>query len=71
MFQRGSTRIEMMLIDAVVSQPAGADETARNAARSLRQVAESPVPPEFRERLLQRNPINRELLALASRLLGR
>jgi len=50
----------------------GAMDDARVAARSGRDwvhhVAEQHVPAEFRSGFLHRNPVNRELLALAARL---
>jgi hypothetical protein len=54
-------------------EAAGAGADARAAARSGRdwvhQTAEAHVPAEFRDSFLHRNPVNRELLALAARQL--
>ena len=36
----------------------------------IQRVADEQVPPEFRDGFLNRNPVNRELLALGSRLDG-
>ncbi|TXH48528.1 MAG: hypothetical protein E6Q93_26525 [Burkholderiaceae bacterium] len=49
----------------------GGDERARllhDAQAWIRQTAQQRVPAEFRDSFLHRNPVNRELLALAARL---
>lgn len=57
---------------AVVLQRAGhTDEARRVVSRGeawLREIAGQGVPPEFRDSFLNRNPVNRELLRLATRL---
>jgi uncharacterized ferritin-like protein (DUF455 family) len=40
----------------------------QRAARWVNETAQKRVPPEFRDSFLNRNPVNRELLTLASRL---
>lgn len=63
---------ERWLASARVLHAAGRrDEAARGlaaAAATIRRIARDEVPPEFRDSYLDRNPVNRELLALASRL---
>jgi DNA-binding SARP family transcriptional activator len=45
-----------------------ARQWAEEGAAWLRATAQQHVPPEFRDSFLHRNPVNRDLLALASRL---
>jgi DNA-binding SARP family transcriptional activator len=56
-------------------EAAGSIEEARAAARSgrdwVRRVVDEQVPAVFRDSFLHRNPVNRELLALAARLTPR
>ena len=50
--------------------PPKAIELTHNAAQWLREIAAKHVEPSFRESFLSRNPVNRDLLALRSRLNG-
>lgn len=45
-----------------------ADDALRAAAGAIRRSAHADVPAEFRDSFLNRNPVNRELLGLATRL---
>lgn len=51
---------------AAVDDP-HAQDVLKSAVAWIRQVAEQAVPPEFRDSFLNRNPVNRELLTLATR----
>lgn len=65
-------RGELWLVAAQLFRALGqARETARilrEATQNIRGIADEQVPPEFRESFLSRNPINRELLRLATRV---
>ena len=65
---------EMWLVAAQTLAALNRDADARCAAADgvawLMAVHDAHVPPEFRDSFLQRNPVNRELLALARRLAG-
>jgi DNA-binding SARP family transcriptional activator len=69
-FPCGMSRAEAALIDARVSRAVnepGANEALDAAIQDLRCVARDQVPEPFRDSFLHRNPVNRELLALAAR----
>ena len=72
-FPCGSSLVEIDLIDArialAVNEP-GAPSRLDAAVRRLRRVADEQVPEPFRDSFLHRNPVNRELLALAQRVTG-
>ncbi len=54
---------------AAAGDDAGAAQALRRAVAWIREVALSNVPDEFRDGFLHRNPVNRAVLAAASRLL--
>jgi hypothetical protein len=45
-----------------------AAEVVAEAVAAIERIARDDVPAEFRDSLLHRNPVNRELLTLATRL---
>jgi tetratricopeptide (TPR) repeat protein len=45
-----------------------ATQALKNAVAAIEQIAREDAPPEFRDSFLHRNPVNRELLTLATRL---
>ena len=51
-----------------LGERARAIEILKTSVDEVRRIAEEHVPPEFRQSFLARNPVNRELLALAIRL---
>ena len=63
---------ERWLVTASVLRAAGRhDEAAqalRDAVATIERIAREDTPPEFRDSFLHRNPVNRELLALATQL---
>ena len=65
---------EMWLVAAQTLAALGRDADARRSVADgvawLMAVHDAHVPPEFRDSFLHRNPVNRELLALASRWVG-
>ncbi|MCX8006137.1 MAG: hypothetical protein N2688_14475, partial [Burkholderiaceae bacterium] len=64
-------RGELWLTAVVALRGAGRAEDAeghlRQALGAVRRIAAEQVPPEFRDSFLNRNPVNRELLTLATR----
>jgi hypothetical protein len=64
-------RGELWLAAVGVARATGrADEAAaqaRQAAAEIRRIADSELPAELRDGFLHRNPVNRELLTLATR----
>ncbi len=67
-------RGELWLTAALANEGAGLVDDARHIAAQgaewVRGAAETAVPPAFRDSFLHRNPVNRQLLALATRLRG-
>ncbi len=65
---------EVWLVAAQTSAALGRDTDARQAVADgvawLMAAHDSQVPPEFRDSFLHRNPVNRDLLALAGRWIG-
>jgi DNA-binding SARP family transcriptional activator len=65
-------RGELWLVAARIMLAGGRDAEARqvlhDAAQTIRRIADESVPAEFRDSFLNRNPINRQLLTLATRL---
>ena len=53
---------------AAAGRREGANRVLRVAVESIRRIARDELPPAFRDAFLRRNPVNRELLALAVRL---
>jgi hypothetical protein len=69
-----SYRAEVWLVAARALADEDPDAQRRligQAARWVTETAQQRVPAEFRDSFLHRNPVNRELLALASRLVPR
>jgi tetratricopeptide (TPR) repeat protein len=52
-----------------VAAPAERTQMLRKASHWIQDTAQYRVPEEFRDSFMQRNPVNRELLALAKRLI--
>jgi len=70
-FPCGSSLLEIDWIDARVSLAVGdpgAKAGLEAAVRRIHRIATEQVPEPFRDSFLHRNPVNRELLALAARL---
>jgi tetratricopeptide (TPR) repeat protein len=65
-------RGELWLVAARIVLAAGRDGEARqmlhDAETTIRSITDESVPPEFRDSFLNRNPVNRQLLTLASRM---
>lgn len=63
---------ERWLVTVGVLRAAGrqdeAVETLRHAVAAIERIAREDTPPEFRDSFMHRNPVNRELLALATQL---
>ena len=70
----GTSRAELWLAQAAAAHARGDIEAQRRHANEGREwlttCAQKHVPEPFRDSYLNRNPVNRDLLALASRLLG-
>ena len=72
-FPSGSSLVEIELIDARIAlavNEAGAPLGLEASVNRLRRIADEQVPEPFRDSFLQRNPVNREMLALAQRVSG-
>ena len=67
-FYRGELWLTAARALAAGGQHAASRRAASEGANWVRGVAQSHVPEEFRDSFLHRNPINRDLLALASQL---
>jgi hypothetical protein len=65
-------RGELWLVAARIVLAAGRDGEARqmlhDAETTIRSITDESVPPEFRDSFLNRNPVNRDLLTLATRV---
>jgi len=63
---------ELWVVAAQTLEPLGRDDDARRAAAEglawMKNVHDAQVPGEFRASFLERNPVNRELLALNARM---